>query len=144
MAGSGLFLSQEQDNRTWREEPLGEFSMASAYKVLNNGGTRMSGSDVIWKTPAPSKVRAFIWLVANDAILTKENLIRRHCPIDDSCVRCQRGIESTEHLFLLCPFSQCIWAVIMNAFGIRTHLLQLRDCWTEWRSHHVTMRLRKT
>jgi len=42
----------------------------------------MSGSDVIWKTPAPPKVKAFIWLVANNATLTKENLIRCHCPID--------------------------------------------------------------
>ena len=104
----------------------------------------MPGSEVIWKTTVPSKVKAFIWLVANDAMLTKKNLIRSHCPIDALCVRCRREIESTEHLFLQCPFSQYIWGVILDVFGIRTKLIQLRDCWTDWRTQYVTIRSRMT
>ena len=34
--------------------------------------------------------------------------------------------ESTEHLFLQCPFIQCIWTVILDAFGIRTKPAQLK------------------
>jgi len=34
-------MSQEQGSRTWREDLSGEFSVASAYRVLNNRGTRM-------------------------------------------------------------------------------------------------------
>ena len=67
--------------------------MALAYKFLNNGGIRMSGSEVIWKTPTSSEVKAFIWLMANDVILIRKILIRCHCPIDYLCVQCQREIE---------------------------------------------------
>ena len=54
MNDSGFMISQAQDKRTWQGDPSGEFSVASSYKFLNNGGTRMPGSEVIWKISAPS------------------------------------------------------------------------------------------
>ena len=122
--GSGARVSLGMDTGIWRGESLGEFSVASADNLLNNGGTRSLGTYVIWTIPAPSKVKGFLWLVANDAILTRENLIRCNCPIDATCIRCQGEIESTKHLSLLCPFNQHIWGVILDAFE-RTPLTKL-------------------
>jgi len=39
-----------------------------------------------------------------------------------------------EHLFLMCPLCQCVWEVILDAFGIRTQPMQLSDCWADWRA----------
>jgi len=82
--------------------------------------------------------------MANDAILTKENLIKYNCLIDGFCIRCQGEIESMEYLFLLCPSSKCIWEAFLDAFKIITPLKHNSDCWVEWRIQYVKGRSQKT
>jgi hypothetical protein len=33
---------------------------------------------MIWKGKVPAKIKIFMWLMANNAILTKDNLIKRN------------------------------------------------------------------
>jgi len=49
----------------------------SAYDHLNDGGARCPFAKNIWNIKAPLKVKAFLWLVVNRAILTLDNLMRR-------------------------------------------------------------------
>lgn len=44
------------------------------------------------------KIKIFLWLLANDAILTKENLRKRNWQGDPRCVFCD-SIVTVFHLF---------------------------------------------
>jgi hypothetical protein len=49
----------------------------------------------------PEKVKIFMWLVAQKAILTKDNMIRRNW---------QGGpIETVDHLLFSCPIAKVVW-----------------------------------
>jgi hypothetical protein len=52
--------------------------------------------------------------MTNDAILTKDNLIKRKWKGDPVCYFCSNP-ESIQHLFFQCPVAKTIWAVVANA-----------------------------
>jgi zinc-binding in reverse transcriptase len=55
------------------------------------------------------KIQIFLWLVRHIRVLTKISLIKRWRQGSAQCVLCQED-EITDHLFILCPFVQCIWS----------------------------------
>jgi hypothetical protein len=55
------------------------------------------------------KIKLFIWLAADDKILTWDNLLRRGWEGPNICFLCHLNSESITHLFLDCTFTQQVW-----------------------------------
>lgn len=71
----------------------------------------------LWKSPAPSKVVAFLWALLLDRIPTRSNLAFRHV-LDPGgaeylCVVWTRE-ETTTHLFLHCEVVSRIWRKVLD------------------------------
>jgi hypothetical protein len=84
---------------------FGKYSVQSLYAVINDRGIRQFSSPVMWKIPVPSRLYIFLWLLANNKILTKENLPKRRKVENISCLFCNEN-ETSGHLFFLllcCP-----------------------------------------
>jgi len=64
---------------------------------------------ILWKGKIPTKIKIFMWLLMNDAILTKDNLLKRKWQGDPTCYFCDEP-ESISHLF----FSI---AMLQNQYG---------------------------
>ena len=60
-----------------------------------------------------------MWLAENNAILTKDNLIKRNWTGSPSCYFCQEE-ESVNHLFFLCPIAKTIWGIFGLCVGGNT------------------------
>lgn len=111
-----------------------------------------------WKLPIPYKIKIFIWLVARNKILTKQNLHRRGWVGDTKCQFCQQT-ETTNHLFLTCSLTQQIWFWMGNSQHHFTNWHSIQDilafagtligkaktaflvmfralCWTLWKLRH--------
>lgn len=71
---------------------------------------------------------AFLWLLANDAILTRDNLRKRKWQGDPSCVFCD-SLETVSHLFFQCPVAKIIWVVVAKCFGASNVPINLEQCW---------------
>jgi hypothetical protein len=69
---------------------------------------------IVWKSAAPSKVRAMAWQLLLDRIPTKENLYRRRIigAEEALCPMCAGAVESSNHLFLHCDFAANVWYAI--------------------------------
>lgn len=70
---------------------------------------------VNWKSPAPSKVRAFGWQLLHDRIPTRVNLGRRQIidgTGDLSCVMCGLLLEDSNHLFIYCEVAMRVWEAV--------------------------------
>lgn len=54
----------------------GSFSVKSVYNALS---TNENGPyhKKIWQGKIPAKIKIFLWLVLNNAVLTKDNLVKR-------------------------------------------------------------------
>ena len=61
-------------------------------------------------------------------VYPRENLVERHIPVDDACIRCQVSTEYTEHHFLhRAPFFTAVWETAI--WVIDTLSSQLSDLW---------------
>jgi hypothetical protein len=69
-------INFDKDHPKWDWEKTGLFSVKSTYKFLCRHDCGYN-SKRIWKAKIPLKIKIFLWLVEQNAILTKDNLIKR-------------------------------------------------------------------
>ncbi|CAN4101419.1 unnamed protein product [Withania somnifera] len=72
----------------------------------------------IWRTRIPFKVACFSWLLAKEAVLTQENLIKRKWILCCRCFCFKNEVETVGHLFLHCSITDQLWKIIINLRGI--------------------------
>ena len=97
----------QDDAYVWLLTPDGEYSVRSAYHMLASGSVMVeqastsSGDQKVWKgiwhIRAPNKIHHFIWRAVKDSLPTKENLHKRHIPLDVTCSLCDEHQETNLH-----------------------------------------------
>jgi hypothetical protein len=85
----------------------GKLYVKSMYNQLggDNGGYSFNR---IWKAKLPYKIKIFVWLVENNVVLTKDNMIKRRWVGSPVCQFCNEQ-ETINHLFFEC--------VVLESFG---------------------------
>jgi hypothetical protein len=89
----------------------------------------------IWKGKFPPKIKIFMWLLENNVLLTKENMVRRNWNGDTSCGFCDY-FESSTHLFFTCHTAKSVWGVIAKCFNSKFVPRNLNQCWI-WLEHNL-------
>lgn len=106
-----------RDRISWSESADGEFSVKSAYALLSRNETPRPDLrafyERIWKVVAPERVRLFLWLVGNQALMTNVERQRRHMSNTDLCQVCKAGSEITIHILRDCPAMRGLWERIV-------------------------------
>jgi len=90
-------LIDRDDTILWVLGKKGRFTVESVYVALTSSSAGIYHKR-IWKGKIPEKIKIFLWLMANDAILTKDNLSKTNWQGDPSCVFCD-SVETISHLF---------------------------------------------
>lgn len=90
-------LTNEKDKQKWAWEKSGKFSLKSLYDHLFMSEPRFPNK-MLWKAKIPLKIKIFLWLAAQDAILTKDNLVKRKWKGNKKCAFCEEE-ESITHIF---------------------------------------------
>ena len=87
----------------------------------------------MWLSSVPSKVNIMVWRMMLKRLATKENLVKRSIPVDNSfCVFCGYGLECEDHFFMHCPLSALLLVEIKKWWNLITPCLNsLNDllCW---------------
>ncbi|KAJ6989432.1 hypothetical protein NC653_022113 [Populus alba x Populus x berolinensis] len=100
----------DEDTVFRRNTTSGELSIRSAYELFDKSSGQLNMKDpiwrIIWRWKGPEKVRHFLWLVAQDGLLTNEKKRRlRHFTDNHSCQGCQTEEETALHLSRDCPLA---------------------------------------
>lgn len=103
-------LSSDPDIIGWKLGKTNRFSVKSVYNGLTKSDSSLLHKR-IWKGKIPAKIKIFLWLMTNDAILTEDNLRKRKWIGDYSCAFCDED-ETIAHLFFNYPISKVIWSVV--------------------------------
>ena len=106
-------LTNVNDQIVWRWTSHGRFTVHSLYTWLEFGGIPNTSFSSIWQANIPLKVRIFLWLVKQNKILTKDNLLKMGWTGNSQCVFCSEE-ESVDHLFINCIVAKSIWMWIAN------------------------------
>lgn len=80
-------LEMGRDRLQWLGNSKGVFKVGAVYKKLNHPNLQLLKWPWkhIWKAKIPYKVSCFVWLLAKEAVLTQENLMKRGITL---CSRC--------------------------------------------------------
>ena len=93
---------------SWRWGKI--FTTKSVYNHLTLDETGLNFKH-IWKSKIPYKIKIFLWLLKNNAILIKDNLLKRKWLGDPHCYFCHE-VENIGHLFFRCPIAKTIWGIV--------------------------------
>ncbi|GJR27317.1 ankyrin repeat-containing protein ITN1-like protein [Tanacetum coccineum] len=78
----------------------GVFSVASIRRFIDDQRLLTMDSKTLWIKSVPIKVNILAWKIKLEALPTRFNISRRGIEIDSIlCPICDRGVESTEHIF---------------------------------------------
>jgi hypothetical protein len=108
-------IGREDDRPKWNWEKSGSFSVKSTYKHLFSDESNEPNKR-IWRAKIPLKIKLFMWLVFQNAILTKDNLLRRGWSGDEKCMFCSCD-ESITHLFFECSMAKYVWSMVAMVVG---------------------------
>lgn len=137
--GSKQLFANVPDAWTWLPSTNGIYSVQSAYLLLQES----SLTDVdeifmqIWKSYAPSNVKAFAWRVLLDRIACRENLLKRQVissPAEATCVFCNNHVESGLHVLFECSFAVSVWLGCFHWLGVpAVHFSSVREHFVQFR-----------
>ncbi|XP_021971099.1 uncharacterized protein LOC110866053 [Helianthus annuus] len=120
MSKAGINIAEnlvyEGDRWRWRSDPEGSFSVKVVRTDLDRARDPAANSDqsCVWNSWAPPKVKVLLWRACLGKVATKTGLIHRGVPLADGlCPRCGLEKEDSDHLFVSCLWSKCVWWNIM-------------------------------
>ena len=100
-----MLRGKGDDKLVWRLTTSSFFVVCYFYKQLSSPTTDAFPWECIWHTKVPKRVYFFLWTVANDGILTIDNLIKKGQFLVNRCCLCFCDRESMDHLLLHYRFS---------------------------------------
>lgn len=103
---------------TWKWCGKKQFTTKSVYDHLTKGDNEFHFQH-IWKSKVPYEIKIFTWLLENNVVLTKDNMVRRKWTGNPSCMF-RNQTETIDHLFFQCKVTRCVWGVIAMCFGTNT------------------------
>ena len=123
-----------KDRIAWLLTSSGEFTIKTACECYadQNHNANEKLFKQIWQVLAPQRVRSFLWLVANDALLTNVNIVRRHIAHDTTRVLCGTYEESLLHIIRDCFVAQNIWISIEASLVQSDFFDQSLQEWLTW------------
>ena len=112
-------VSGVKDRLAWGEVPNGQFTVKTAYDLITRDNTPRQQMENLfksmWRVVAPERVRVFLWLVGNQAIMTNAERYRRHLSGTDVCQVCKGGVETILHVLRDCPAMEGIWSRFVSS-----------------------------
>lgn len=64
----------------------------------------------LWQTNVPSKIKVFLWRMAQSSLPSADVLNHRHMATSSSCAICGDA-DSWMHSLITCTMARCVWAL---------------------------------
>ncbi|MBA0865196.1 hypothetical protein Goshw_009947 [Gossypium schwendimanii] len=152
-----ILLAQEahEDFLVWGEERSGEFSVCSAYKLLQKNledptayalQTRSSVFyKLLWNLDLPGKIKITIWKISWNYLPTLANLKFKKLVTTSCCPRCASAEESMGHLFRRCPTTVEVWSELNYLHFLNIQGMEFEEwlTWAIWKDRNRRVHDRK-
>ena len=111
-----------QDQWRWLLDLVHGYTVSGTYRFLTTIDDPEAAGllNDVWHKLVPTKVSLFAWLLLQDRIPTRSNLVRRHVlqPIDNVCVGGCGSSETAGHLFIGFEVFGSVWYSVCHWIGI--------------------------
>jgi hypothetical protein len=76
----------------------------------------------------PLKIKIFMWLVGQKAILTKDNMLIRNWKGDPGCYF-YGDLKTVDQMLFSCPVAKVVWGVMAICFGQKIRPSSYEEFW---------------
>ncbi|GJZ49884.1 RNA-directed DNA polymerase, eukaryota, reverse transcriptase zinc-binding domain protein [Tanacetum coccineum] len=129
----GVVLGVTPDRWYWTLDGSGEFSVASARKVIDDNRFSEVSTQTRWIKAVPIKVNIHAWKVRMDCLSTRLNISRRGIDIPSIlCPVCGSVTESSSHLFFDCLVAKDNFRKICRWWEVDFMEVHTFDEWVSW------------
>jgi hypothetical protein len=90
-----LHLSEEEDSVICKFDSKGVYSVISLYAIVNFRGIMPVHIPAAWRVKVQPRVHVLLWLLANNKLLTRDNLVKRQHVPDLRCIFCTESESVT-------------------------------------------------
>ncbi|KAL9690538.1 hypothetical protein QQ045_010940 [Rhodiola kirilowii] len=97
----------------WREKGDG-FEVKDTYNTILEHKEKVDWHKMVWNDFNAPRDSLHAWLVVQNKLMTRDRMNKWGAQGDDSCVLCDAAVESRDHLFFDCSFSQEVWKKVMK------------------------------
>nr|GEW69331.1 RNA-directed DNA polymerase, eukaryota [Tanacetum cinerariifolium] len=130
---TATILALMSDRLVWSLESSGEFTVASVRKLIDDKWLLGTDNKTRWIKYVPIKINVHDWKVMSDSIPTIFNISRRGISIDSlSCVLCDNGVKTSNHLFFSCCFVRQVFRLIMRWWDVLEAEFKSYAGWLDW------------
>jgi hypothetical protein len=98
---SSIFFSTDCDSLIWEYSTSGNYSSSSCYNIISYRGVTPIFIPSIYTLVVPPRVHKFVWLFANNKLMTRDNMLKRNLGKPTDCIFYSKE-ESVDHLFFSC------------------------------------------
>jgi hypothetical protein len=106
----GVRLGVGEDSRTCPfEKRGGKLDAGRIYRTSLSDDQRAPSHSFVWRNHALPKVRFFAWLLVQERIQCKTNLMKKHILDDATCDLCKSHPEDSDHVVRGCSFAASFW-----------------------------------
>ncbi|KAK6139898.1 hypothetical protein DH2020_026343 [Rehmannia glutinosa] len=133
-----------RDKVWWHHDKKGQFSVNSAYKLLqelkeiNKGSPGTSDGNkaekrkwqVMWKLGIKNKIKHFLWRCNQSILPTSIQLRRRGMNVDEICQMCGEERETIMHVFFHCTRAKQVWKLANVSWDIPDEGIEFREWWS--------------
>ncbi|GJX02718.1 RNA-directed DNA polymerase, eukaryota, partial [Tanacetum coccineum] len=133
LARPRVVLGVTPDRWYWTLDGSGEFSVASARKVIDDNRFPEVSNQTRWIKAVPIKVNIHAWKVRMDCLPTRLNISRRGIDIPSIlCPVCGSVTESSSHLFFDCLVAKDNFRKICRWWEVDFMEVHTFDEWVSW------------
>jgi hypothetical protein len=118
---TSIVYNTEEDCLIWAYESKGEYSSKSLYAIINFRGVQPMFVPAVWKVIVPPRIQVFLWLPANNKIMTTDNLLKRG--ISHLNVNSAMNMNLCSIFFFYCVVAKYMWNLVYNFSGLETFRL---------------------
>ncbi|XP_019451747.1 PREDICTED: uncharacterized protein LOC109353840 [Lupinus angustifolius] len=112
-------ITDKGDQFVWQGTMDGSLPLKAAYNYIRPNANHMNWCRFIWSDSIPPSKSFTTWRLFHRRMPTDENLQLRGCSLVSRCNLCKASSETSDHLFLLCPFAVDLWQWIGGIFHIQ-------------------------
>jgi hypothetical protein len=97
----------------------------------------------IWRDECPIKLKLFAWLLLENKLLFWDILQGRGWVGPNRCPLCKCNNESSQHVFIHCPFTREIWSHLASVLNFSLHWtgINVLACFQNWCTNNYTLPL---
>ncbi|XP_013632444.1 uncharacterized protein LOC106453401 [Brassica napus] len=96
------------------DTPSHSFRSSTTWEMLRPKQEEVDWCDVVWFKGAVPKHSFTMWLANYDRLPTRNRLASWGMTVTTDCPFCSREVETSDHLFLRCEYTQDVWSVVFS------------------------------